>query len=83
MATSGQHDVGGFEVAVDDPLPVSSVEGFGNLSAVDEHITQRQRPVSQAAASVSPSRYSIRRKSIPFSPQGCDRAGLSLQPLPS
>ena len=62
-----QHDVGGLQVPVHDPLPVRLVEGVGDLGSVAQRRLERQRALGQAIAeSVSPSRNSMTRYS--FSP---------------
>ena len=43
----GQRDVGGFEVAVDDPLPVRGVEGIGDLDGNPDRLVDGQRALRE------------------------------------
>src|SRR5262245_7788343 len=71
-ATLRQHDVAGFEIPMDDAGPVSFIERRRDLHCVAERLIDRQRPFARCVASVSPSRNSITRKSIPsWLPMSC------------
>jgi hypothetical protein len=42
-----QHHIAGLDVPVDDPLPVSRVEGIGDLESEAQRLIERQRPLRQ------------------------------------
>ncbi len=53
---------------MDDAGAVRPVEGVGDLDREAQRLVERQRPASRSrSASVSPSRYSMTRKSMPSS----------------
>ena len=62
-AARGQHHVGRFEIAMDDRLGMRVVERAGDLDRVRQRLLEWQPAVLSRAASVSPSRYSMTRKS--------------------
>jgi len=45
-----EHDVAGFDVAVDDTLAMRLLEGIGDLDPVPQGILQRHRPLAQPLA---------------------------------
>ena len=60
----GQHDVARLQIAMRDALAVRLVQRVGDRDRHLQRLVERQRPRASRAASVSPSRYSITRKSI-------------------
>ena len=63
-----QHDVGRLQVAVHHAPAVRLVQRVGNLETQLQASSRPSAPRSSRAASVSPSRYSMTRKSIAASP---------------
>ena len=71
-AALGEHDVGGFQVAMDDAGVVGFFEAVGDFDCDLEDLIGGQRPWGMREARVSPSRYSMTRKSVPsWQPTSC------------
>ena len=64
-AVTAHLDVRGFQIAVDDALPVRRLEGFGNLLCERQHSEIGIGPRAMPSASVGPSTSSITSAVVP------------------
>ena len=68
VTISGDEDVGGFDVTVNDVLGVSGVESVSDFDPNIKDLFQLNRTIADNVLSVLPSRYSITMKARSASP---------------
>ena len=61
----GQHDVAGLEIPMDHAGAMGGIERRRDFDGISDRLSGGKRPRSSRAASVSPSRSSMTRKSLP------------------